>query len=65
MNMEYELRLKDIDPDTGKTSQDMLLALTFDFKRAELIRTRLEKNWFYNDGDPNREFYIKKVKQNG
>jgi hypothetical protein len=65
MNTEYELRLKDIDPDTGKTSQDMLLVLTFDLRRAELIRDSLEKHWFYNDGDPNREFYIRKTKENG
>jgi hypothetical protein len=65
MNTEYELRLKDVDPDTGKTSQDMLLALTFDLRRAELIRDYLEKHWFYNDGDPNREFYIRKTKENG
>ena len=65
MNVEYEIRLKDIDPDTGKTSQDMILALTFDLERAELIRNCLEKSWFYNDGDPNREFYIKKGKDHG
>lgn len=65
MSIEYELRFKDIDPDTGMTSQDTLLAMTFDLKRAELIKDCLEEKWFSNDGDPNREFYIKKKKNDG
>ena len=56
-----EVRFKDVDPDTGKTSQDERVCVCEDQQSASWIRHSLEYEWNSPTGsqDPNREFYIK------
>jgi hypothetical protein len=58
----FEVRFKDIDPDTGSVSQDQILCECKDHEAAFWIQKSLEYHWFSEDGaqDPNREFYIKR-----
>lgn len=51
-----EIRFKDIDPDSGKISQDKLLATSKKENDAELIRLALINTY---DDEPNREFYLR------
>lgn len=51
-----EIRFKDIDPDTGKVSQDKLLASTDSINSAEHIKFALAQTY---DDEPNREFYLR------
>ena len=51
-----EIRLKDIDPDTGIVSQDILVATAIDSHFAELIMIALVQKL---EDDPNREFYTR------
>jgi len=57
--MSFEIRIKDIDPDTGKTNQDVRICTSGDETFAKWIKSSLEKDWC--PSDPNREFYIKEV----
>jgi hypothetical protein len=61
----YEIRFRDIDPDTGDISQDMPIAMTMSEQNANWIRNALTYEWFSEDGpnDPNREFYVYKQKE--
>ena len=56
--MIYEIRFKDIDPDSGDISQDVLLATSENEMYARWISHSLEFDNAEN-GDPNREFYIR------
>jgi hypothetical protein len=55
--MEYEIRFKDIDPDSGDVSQDVMLATSQNEMYARWISHSLGFDNAEN-GDPNREFYI-------
>jgi hypothetical protein len=61
--MKFQIRFKDIDPDTGETSQDLLICVCEDETLAGWTKTSIERDWFSEDGpsDPNREFYIKRI----
>jgi len=54
--MEYEIRFKDIDPDSGGVSQDVLLATSENEMYARWISHSLEFDNTRNK-EPNREFY--------
>ncbi len=56
--MEYEIRFKDIDPDSGEVSQDFMLATSENEMYARWIVHSLGLDNAEN-GDPNREFYIR------
>ena len=58
----FEVRFKDIDPDTGEISQDKIICECEDHQSAFWVLKSLECEWFSDEGaqDPNREFYIKK-----
>ncbi len=56
--MEYEIRFKDINPDSGEVSQDVMLATSENEMYARWIVHSLEFDNAEN-GDPNREFYIR------
>jgi hypothetical protein len=56
--MEYEIRFKDIDPDSGEVSQDVMLATSENEMYARWIVHSLGFDNAEN-GDPNREFYIR------
>jgi len=63
----FEVRFKDIDPDTGEISQDKRICECADHMEAFWVLKSLESEWFSSDGaqDPNREFYIqRKVESN-
>lgn len=63
MTMRYEIRFRDIDPDTGSVTQDALVAFAPDLKMAELVWSCLQARWYAPEGqnDPNREFYFKEL----
>jgi len=50
----YEVRAKDIDPDTGEISKDWPIAITRSNASADMIIYALNKC----SDEPNREFYI-------
>lgn len=49
----YEIRIKDIDPDTGKVCIDRAIALTSDEQSAGMITQALN----LTDQEPNRSYY--------
>lgn len=51
-----EIRFKDIDPDTGKVLQDLLVATAINLKYAKLIMVALIQT---SEDEPNREFYTR------
>lgn len=53
----WEIRFKDIDPDTGDITQDKPIAMTTKIEYATGIMEALSKTM----EDPNREFYIRKI----
>jgi hypothetical protein len=57
----FEIRFKDIDPDTGEISQDEKICVCEDPRSANWVRHSLEHEWYSPEGsqDPNREFYIR------
>lgn len=52
----YEVRLKDIDPDTGSVTQDKRVAVCDNDKDAEILLGILTTH--QDNDDPNREFYL-------
>ena len=58
----FEVRFKDIDPDTGEISQDKKICECEDYQEAFWILKSLEKEWHSPEGaqDPTRDFYITK-----
>jgi hypothetical protein len=58
----FEVRFKDINPDSGDVSQDKIICKCEDHEDAFWVQKSLESQWFSEDGaqDPNREFYIKR-----
>lgn len=60
--MTYQVRFKDIDPDSGSVENDGILCICPNEKIAKHILNLIEKDWYSEDGpkDPNREFYILK-----
>lgn len=63
MTFKYEIRFRDIDPDTGTVIKDDLVAVSPDLKMAELVWSCLQTVWYSPEGsnDPNREFYFKET----
>jgi len=56
----FNVKFKDIDPDTGNISQDMVICVCEDELNARWIKESIEFEWFSENGanDPNREFYV-------
>jgi hypothetical protein len=61
--MQYQVRFKDIDPDSGDISQDVCIATCTEESLAQWTKESIERDWYRIDGscDPNREFYIKPI----
>jgi hypothetical protein len=59
--VKYEVKFKDIDPDTGLVSQNVLMAVCPDLNKAHCIAEALTKDWFESCGDPNREFFVETI----
>lgn len=57
---KFQVRYRDIDPDTGSNYQDILIAQCEGEEMAKWVKHAVEKEWFSEEGpqDPNREFYI-------
>jgi len=57
---KFQVRYRDIDPDTGSNYQDILIAQCEGEEMAKWVKHAIEKEWFSEEGpqDPNREFYI-------
>lgn len=53
----WEVRVRDIDPDTGSTSQDKAIAITMSEQWAGIICRSLGQL----DEEPNREYYLQKI----
>jgi len=60
--MTYQVRFKDIDPDSGTVSQDEFFCMCQEENTAKLILSFVIKDWYSENGpsDSNREFYILK-----
>jgi len=58
----FEIKFKDIDPNSGEVSQDKIICECEDHQSAFWVQKSLEHQWFSEVGtqDPNRKFYIKK-----
>jgi hypothetical protein len=55
----WEVRFRDIDPDTSYNFQDKLIALCVTSMSAETLKSIIENHYMLTEADPNREFYIK------
>jgi hypothetical protein len=59
----YEVRYKDIDPDTGDVTSDTRLAVCESQDKAEWVKSAIASDYFDNASDPNRDFYINFVNE--
>ena len=55
----YEIRFKDIDPDTGNISQDQLVLVVEGIDDVAHMLETLAKEYMDTEHDPNRVFYFK------
>lgn len=55
----WEVRFRDIDPDTGYQIQDKLMALCVTSDSAQRLRSIIKDHYGLLEADPNREFYVK------
>ena len=55
-----EIRYRDIDPDTGKITNDRLVCHCPDGMIADWVYSALVRDMSLDYDEPNREFYIKK-----
>lgn len=55
----YEIRFKDIDPDTGQVSQDRRVVVVDGKGTAEEMVSNIHKEYMDHEHDPNRIFYFK------
>jgi hypothetical protein len=55
----YEVRMKDIDPDTGYVSNDEPVAICQSENWANIIKDLIIKDYMEVESNPNRDFYIK------
>ena len=58
----WEVRFRDIDPDTGYDSQNKIIAFCLAQRDAENLRLIIERDYMYHEQNPNREFYVNLVK---
>ena len=58
----WEVRFRDIDPDTGYDSQNRLIAFCLTQMDAEKLRLIIERDYMQQEQNPNREFYVNLVK---
>lgn len=54
----YEIRYKDVDPDSGMSSTSNPICICDDLRWAEIIRGAVALDYANIESDPNREFYI-------
>lgn len=54
IHQHWEIRFKDIDPDTGDISQDLPVAITTKEEYANTIMHALNRYSY----EPNREYYV-------
>ena len=57
----WEIRYRDIDPDTGLESSDELLCISLAEDDANYLRKTIEKDYMECESNPNREFYVERV----
>ena len=55
----YEIRYKDINPDTGDVSNDSPIAICQSENWANIIKDLIIKDYMEVESNPNRDFYIK------
>jgi hypothetical protein len=55
----WEVRFRDIDPDTSYVSQDKLMALCVTSDSAAILKEIIKDHYYGVEQDPNREFYVK------
>jgi hypothetical protein len=60
----YEIRYKDINPDTGDVSNDSPIAICQSENWANIIKDLIIKDYMEVESDPNRDFYIKETVSN-
>ena len=58
----WEVRYTDLDPDTGYSVNDQVVAVAFTEEMADLIKRLVEKEYQDAESNPNREFYVKPTK---
>lgn len=56
----WEVRFRDIDPDTGYTNLDKALYIAFSKADAERLANLLAADYMEQCSDPNREFFARK-----
>jgi hypothetical protein len=57
----FEIRYKDIDPDTGNVTADRLVCTCPDKMIADWVYSALLRDMSLDYDEPNREFYIKNI----
>ena len=56
-----EIRYRDIDPDTGKISNDQIICTCYTELTAEWVYSAIIRDMSLDYDDPNREIYTKKI----
>lgn len=58
--LEFDICFKDIDPDSGDVTNEVVLATATELKAAMWIKAALQTHWCSDEGDndPNREFFV-------
>ena len=57
----WEIRYRDIDPDTGLESNDDLVCIGITEATANGLRKTIERDYMECESNPNREFYVEEV----
>ena len=57
----WEVRFRDIDPDTGSESQNLIMAVCFTEDYAVNLSKISERDYQNHEQNPNREFFVKKI----
>lgn len=60
----FEIRYKDIDPNTGEVNRDEMVCQCPNEMLCEWVFSALSKDMSLDYDQPNREFYIKKQIKN-
>lgn len=56
----YDIRSRDIDPDTGYTTNDNIMYVAFEEEKAQTLVSILKDLYKKTEKNPNREIYYKR-----
>ena len=59
----HNIRMRHIDPDTGRVNSDEVILTSHDQRWAKIALTLISDHYFENEADPNVEFLTTKTEK--